>query len=148
MDDKAVSTALNYVLLLGITVLLMGGLSVAAGDLLETQHEGAVNAELDVIGERIVADLQTADRLTRADGTAETVLVRSSPPETISGGHYSVRIVHVGGETRLILESASADVTTETTVPTTTPVAETGLIGGPLEIRYDDENGELVIADG
>ncbi|RQG89839.1 hypothetical protein EA462_07420 [Natrarchaeobius halalkaliphilus] len=148
MDDRALSTALSYALLLGVTVMLMGGLSVAAGGLLESQHERAVEAELDVIGERVTADLQTADRLTHTAGETESLAVRSSSPQLVSGGHYTIDVVNGGEETTLVVESADVDVTTETTVPTTTPVAETTVIGGELEITYDSESDELVIANG
>ncbi|RQG95836.1 DUF7266 family protein [Natrarchaeobius chitinivorans] len=145
MTDRALSYMVNYVLLLGVAVILVGGLSMAGSALLEGQHEQTVDAELDVIGERIAADISTADRLTQTEGEAETIRVVSDSPQFVSGGQYTITTETDGSDTIIRLESSDADVTKEKTINTTTPVDETRLTGGTLEISYDTGDDRLVI---
>ncbi|MFP8952164.1 hypothetical protein ACLI4Z_04195 [Natrialbaceae archaeon A-arb3/5] len=146
MTERALSTGLSYVLLLGVTVILISGLSVAAGDLLQTQHEQTVESELNVVGERIAADLMTVDRLVQTSAEAETVSVVSNPPQTVSDGQYSVRIESENSNTKLVLESAETSVIVTTIAPTSTDVEETRLSGGTMTISYQD--GSLVVSNG
>lgn len=145
MSERAVSTALSYVLLLGVAIIVVGGISVTAGELLETQQERAVEEELDVIGERVAADIMTADQLTQTESNTREVTVTSDPPRTVSDGRYTITITG-DDPTRLVLESPGTGVTVETTVVTTTPISETRLRGGTLEISYGGD--ELVITNG
>ncbi|MFC7028484.1 hypothetical protein ACFQH8_15745 [Halomicroarcula sp. GCM10025710] len=62
-DDRAVSTALGYVLTLSIASLLVTGLIIAGSGFVEDRREQVVREELTVIGQQIGADLARADRL-------------------------------------------------------------------------------------
>ena len=61
--DRGVSTILGYSLNLVVATLVVKGVLIAAGSLVESQRDQAARAELNVVGERLVADLETADRL-------------------------------------------------------------------------------------
>ena len=69
-DDRAVSATLGYVLVIGITTILISGLFLAAGGFVENQHERAIRAELEVVGNRLAADIAAVDRLALAAGSS------------------------------------------------------------------------------
>jgi len=64
--SRGVSTALGYVLNLGVAAILVTTLMLSAGTLVDDQRRVAVETELEVVGERVAADLASADRLARA----------------------------------------------------------------------------------
>ncbi|WP_306055569.1 DUF7266 family protein [Natronococcus wangiae] len=147
MTDRALSNVLSYSLLLAVTIVVVTGVSIAAGGLLESQQERAVQEELDVIGERMAADLQTADRLAQTESETKELTVTSNSPQTVSEGRYMVAI-EGNDPTILTLEGPETGVTVETKVVTTTQIEETQLSGGTLEISYDSSADKLVVSNG
>ncbi|RLM31390.1 hypothetical protein DVK01_21550, partial [Haloarcula sp. Atlit-120R] len=60
---RGVSTALSYVLTLTITVVLVSGLMVAAGGFVSDEHARVTETELDVMGNRLAAGIESVDRV-------------------------------------------------------------------------------------
>lgn len=144
--DRGVSTVVGYVLNIGIATLLITGLIFGAGDLVADQRERAVRSEFDVIGNRIAADLETADRLVQASNGGQ-VSVHSSLPTFISGQQYLVSVNETGTGVNVVLTMDRPDVTVRVPVNNTTAVAETTVTGGDLTINATG-NGPLEVRDG
>lgn len=130
-SDRAVSTALGYVLTLGITTILISGLLIAAGTAVEDRRDATTRASLDVAGERLASNLMSADRLAETSGS-RTVSVAADLPTRIAGNGYLVT-VDPGNET-LVLESDGPDVTVRVSYITTTPVDAATVRGGDLRV--------------
>ncbi|MFC6836126.1 DUF7266 family protein [Halomarina ordinaria] len=141
-DRRGVSTALGYVLNLGVMTVLVVGLVFTAGTYVEDQREGAIRAELVVVGEHLVADLGSADRLV-ASGASE-VSVSQQVPESAAGVSYTVRVEESGGGQELVLSTRDPAVTVRFDLVTETPVAG-GASGGDVRIDYDSAAGELEV---
>lgn len=150
MTDRGVSVTVNYVLTITITTLLLSGLFIASGSLIESQSERAINDEFDVLGERLAADLSTADRLAQTDSTDTTTTVRLTTelPSRVAGTEYSIEIT-TNTETdtsELIFRTSDPEIHSSTRVVTTTDVtAVSGLKGGSLVITYTDD-GRLEVS--
>lgn len=150
MTDRGVSVTVNYVLTITITTLLLSGLFIASGSLIESQSERAINDEFDVLGERFAADLSTADRLAQTDSTDTTTTVRLTTelPSRVAGTEYSIEIT-TNTETdtsELIFRTSDPEIHSSTRVVTTTDVtAVSGLQGGDLVITYTDD-GRLEVS--
>ncbi len=142
------SVTVGYVLNLAIAALLLTGLFVAGGSLVESEREAAVEGELTVIGERLVADVQTVDRLVSASDDPDAVVVerRVELPERVSGTEYVVTVAETAdGDDVLRLASDRVDVVVELPLRTDESVLETTVDGGDVTVRWDDEadpNGE------
>lgn len=142
------SVTVGYVLNLAIAALLLTGLFVAGGSLVEGEREAAVEGELTVIGERLVADVQTVDRLVSASDDPDAVVVerRVELPERVSGTEYVVTVAETAdGDDVLRLASDRVDVVVELPLRTDESVLETTVDGGDVTVRWDDEadpNGE------
>lgn len=144
--DRGASTMIGYVTLLGVTVLLMGGLAIAAGGLIEDQQEVSVEGELRVVGDRVAADLLTADRLVQGPGDPETVRVTTSVPSVVSDVRYEITIEPSGDGATVVLQTTDGRTTVERSVETETPVEDEGPIrGATIEISY--EGDRLVVRD-
>lgn len=129
--DRAVSTAVGYVLTLGITTVLVSGLLLAAGGVVEDRREATTRNTLEVVGQRLAASLMSADRLATTDGT-RTVAVTVDLPERIAGSGYSVRVD--GSSSTLVLDADRTDATRRVSFVASTPVASTKVSGGRLRI--------------
>lgn len=140
MNDRAVSVTVGYAINLTVATLLLSGLFIAAGGLVESERERAVEAELDVVGGKIAAELQAADRMVAA-GTEPTVEVRVDLPRRIAGSDYTVTVE----DDQLELRTAEPD--SEVTLLTRTTVAvESGTVsGGTLDIEWRSGSERLVV---
>jgi len=147
MDDRAVSPVLNYTLILGISAILVVGLLTAGGNFVEGQRNSVVDSELEVIGERLAADIATADRLVRAGNGSATVNVTAQLPNDVSGQSYTAALVTSNGNTSVALTSPSLDRRVTAHVANTTAVAPASVTGGTVEIYYDPNPGRLVVRD-
>ncbi|WP_224269567.1 DUF7266 family protein [Haloprofundus salinisoli] len=143
--DRAVSTTLSYVLALGITGILISGLLVAGGGLVEDQRDRTLENELRVVGQQLAADLETADALVRSAPSGRVRLARQLPPRVV-GSSYVVEIADEDGDgdTEMIhLSTSNPDVTVSVSFATRTTVAADSVSGGDVRIVYAD--GELVV---
>jgi len=138
-SDRAVSTALSYVLTLGITALLTAGLVLTAGGVLETQERATARDQLEVAGERLGSKLMAADRL--ADTDPETVRVRGELPRQVAGSSYVVTVDP--GSDELVLNASGPDVSVRVSYVTRLDVRGEPVSGGSFEIVLDGT--ELVV---
>jgi len=143
--SRGVSTALGYVLNLGVATLLVTILLLSAGTLVEDQRDRAAETELDVVGERVVADLAAADRLARTNDPT-TVRVEADIPARVAGSYYTVR-VNESGNGDVVLDADQPDVRVVVPFDTTTEVAPSTVDGGDLAVVYDPGNDTLVVTD-
>lgn len=130
--DRAVSVTVGYAMNLALMTILLSGLFIASGGLIESERERTASDELDVIGQRIATELMAADRLVTASDDP-TVEITLDLPDRVAGSGYTVTVE----EDHLVLVATDVDV--ETTVRFTAPVRETQVSSGNLEITLDDK---------
>ncbi len=156
-EERAVSVTVSYTLTLVIATLLIGGLLASTGGLIETQSELAVQEELDVIGNTLASNLESADRLVDVGAydanTSETfeesdieVGLDVTLPDRVAGTTYTIDVTvdSANDTSAVVLRSHSPEV--EVTVPfVTTYVSEEQetLRGGDVVIVAVD--GELEV---
>ena len=145
-SDRAVSSTLGYVLTLAIVTLLVSGLLIAAGDFVDGQREQVVRSELEVVNQRLVSALQSADRMAVAAGETGEVAVEARLPERIGGVTYTVAVVQPGDwddETFVRLSTADPAVTVETPLKNDSTVSLTAVSGGDVRIASDGDRLEV-----
>lgn len=135
------STTLSYILTLTITAMLISGLLTTVGTVVDGQRESVARDQMEVVGQQIVADLGTADRLAAAG--AEEVVVRNDHQRRVAGGGYTVTVNASAGNVTLVLESGATDATVRVPVANRTAIPETQVRGGTLEIAYDADELEV-----
>ncbi|QLC34458.1 hypothetical protein EFA46_009655 [Halarchaeum sp. CBA1220] len=148
-DGRGVATVVGYVLNIGIALLVVTGLLIAASGFVGDQRERAVDTELQVIGDRFANDLATADRLlTQTD--AEFVAVDAPLPSRVVGRSYTVHVGDpgpAGGAVRVVLTAPRSDVTVSRTIHLEHGLARnTTHAGGSLRVVADGD--ELEVRDG
>lgn len=146
-DGRAVSVTVGYVLNLAVASLLLTGLFVAGGSFVQSEREAAVEGELTVVGERLVADLMTVDRLASTSENPDELTVErlAELPARVSGTEYTLTVgENEDGRDVLRLESARVDVVVEIPFRTSETVRETTVDGGDVTIEWD---GDAVVIE-
>ena len=146
MDERAVSSTLNYVLSLAIASILVTGLLLAGGTFVDDRRQEVIRNELRVIGQQVASDLERADRLLRAgetDGSTEVSIVRQFP-ERITGINYRLEL-RPGSPDRVALIAASQNVEVTVNVDTRATLASSNAQGGAIAVSWDQSANALVI---
>lgn len=147
MNDRGVSTTLNYVLSLAIASLLVTGLLLAGGTFVENRQEEVIRSELEVIGQQIASDINRADRMLTAGNDETTVVVNQSFPKRITGTGYDIQLNP--GDDELELSSVDPEVVVTVHVQTESTLVDSHADSGVVVVRNaSGSNDELVITDG
>jgi len=148
MNDRAVSSTLNYVLSLSIATLLVTGLLIAGGTFVEDRQREVIRSELSVVGQQVASDINRADRLLTAGRGDTRVVVDQSFPEQITGSGYGILLNP--GDDELVLRSEAPEVRVEIHVETNQTLVESHADGGVVTVRNATTapHDRLVIENG
>ncbi len=149
MTDRALTSTVGYVLTVAIAAVLVAGLVVAAGGAATDQRERTAREAATVVGHRVAATLETADRTVAAAAETRTLTVERDLPDRLVGASYSVTVEDAGGDTTVVVRPAAADVTVRVGADVDRPVADPGAVdGGTVVVAYDPGDDELEVRDG
>lgn len=143
MTDRGVSTVVSYVLVLGIVTLLSSALIGTFGPFVTNQQQATAGSTLEVFGNDLAGDIESADRLVQGSSGTPTIELRTRLPSQVGESPYDITIANQGGDVyEITLQARDFDASAIVTVRTETPVVETTVEGGDLRIIY---NNNLVI---
>lgn len=147
MRNRAVSTVVSYVLVLGIVTLLTTMLFISMGGFVDGERQQTTRSTMEVVGNGIATDLDAADRLVQSTDRPGAVELTTEYPDRIVGTQYTIEIERVDSDGLYEITLRSGDLELSVTVPvkTKTAVDETTVDGGELEIVYDAERETLVV---
>lgn len=149
-EDRAVSVTVNYVIALALTAILISGLLIAGGSVLEDRRESVTREEFTVLGEQLAAGIGEADSM--ASTGAEDLRVAVRLPDSVGGSSYLVRVTEVNpptdqpGEYVLTLSSPATEVSWNATVRTDRPIEGTQVSGGSIVVVLRDDGGSTEFA--
>jgi hypothetical protein len=89
-EDRGASVAVNHVLAIGITTILISGLLLSAATLLRDQRAQNAEPELRTIGNEIASHVAEGERI--VDGPNDQITFHLDQPARIAGSSYDVRI--------------------------------------------------------
>jgi hypothetical protein len=144
-EERSQAIALDYVIGLGIALVLTMGLLVASGGFMADQREAAARTQLEVVGQQVAADIEATDRLVGAAGADGTVYIQRQLPEVVAGSQYRIRLVETD-DPYLRLRSVQPNTTATVRFTNVTAVAASDVGGGPILIDYTGD--ALVIEPG
>lgn len=140
MNDRAVSVTVGYAMNLTLMTILLSGLFIASGGLIESERERVATDELDVIGQQITAELMAADRLASASNES-TIELTVELPDRVAGSRYTIDTNDSENE----LELSATELDAKTRVPFTTNksvTSESTVRGGDLTIEFERSDEE------
>ncbi|MFW5917345.1 MAG: DUF7266 family protein, partial [Halorubrum sp.] len=137
----------GYVLTLAIGAIVLSGVVMGVGGVIDAQTQRTVEGELAVTGQTVVGNLESADRLARAaaadrPGTEGnvTVTVDVDVPERVAGTGYQIGID--GDDEAVVVRTDRPDARVEVPYAATRDVESTTVTGGALRITYAVADGE------
>ncbi|MFB6361959.1 MAG: hypothetical protein ABEH59_11645 [Halobacteriales archaeon] len=146
MADRAVSTVLSYVLALGVITLLMSGLFLAGGTFVENEHERVIRSELEVLGNRVAADIAAVDRLALAAGSSGRAELETDLPARVAGKSYTISISPLSGTSDVYFINMTAPdfgTDVEVRVKSSTPLVERETSGGDVRVVFNGTHVEV-----
>jgi len=90
-DDRAVSIAITHALTIAITAVLISGLLIGSGQLLDRQEDRVASEQFSEIGSDVVSIVNSLDRL-NATGEGVNATVRPTYPQQVVGSPYQINI--------------------------------------------------------
>lgn len=142
-DDRGVSVTVNYALNLVVATLLVSVLLTATGNVVEDRRESAAGTELEVVGNRLAAELSAADRLASVGGADAEVRLEADLPGRVAGATYRVEVKTGGSEPHLLLTTETPETSVRVPIRTATSVEPTEVRGGDLTVSLS--GGELEV---
>ncbi|AGN02660.1 hypothetical protein L593_13605 [Salinarchaeum sp. Harcht-Bsk1] len=142
-DDRAVSITVTHVMTIGITTILIAGLLLGAGNMLEDQRRSTGNQELRSIGDRHATEIVTAT--TSGLESNGNVTIHSRQPSSSVGGSYRVELTdrsscfeESGYDGCLFLNASGRDIGVQVPigVPSGVTVQDGSAQGGRVVIQY------------
>jgi hypothetical protein len=125
---------------LSITAVLISGLLISTGGVVENQRDSVARDELDVAGQRLAATLMSADRLAASGG--EDVRVQVQLFDSVVGSQYFVEVDSPASE--LVLRS-DAGVTVRVRYVTSLDVVIDGPVAGEMVVALSDDGSTLEV---
>jgi hypothetical protein len=149
-DDRAASVTVGYVLTLAIGAVLLSGIVIGIGGVVDSQTERVVRGDLAVVGQTAAGNLESADRLARASevdrpsgAAAPNVSVDVDLPTRLAGRPYRIA---VDGDA-VTLRTDDPEAVAEIPHVATLPVEASSVRGGPIRISYDGDAGRLEVTE-
>lgn len=153
--DRSVSVALNYILVLAISTVLVTGILLSGGNFVEDNRERVIESELTVIGHHIAGNMEQVDRLANASqenleefgGDPDTVYVNQSFQQRVTGSSYRVELVD-NGQPQLRLVAIDPGITVDVNLSVSNDVRDDSSANpADISVYYDPGPEELVIDD-
>ena len=138
-DERAVSVTVSYAMNLAVAAILIAGLMTVTGDVIEDRRDGATRSELTVVGNRVTADLMSADRLAQAGDDPE-VRIETTLPNRVAGAHYTITVNATPPDPHVTLQPTGSSVSVTVPFRNATAVRNGTVSGGDLEIVLADDD--------
>lgn len=137
-DTRAVSVAITHALTVAISTVLVSGLIVGAGTLLESQQQNVGEQQLREIGSDAASYINTFDRL-NATGDNVNVTVKPEYPERIVGSfRYTIQLTNDS----VVVRSVQLGRSVEFPIETETEISPSGISGADAEFNLCE--GEVI----
>ena len=133
-DNRAVSEALAYLFVLGITIVF-AALVFPAFSIVGDASEYQMQDQMDTESHRLKGAIEEVDRRVRSSESTGPIGIHISLSDRIGNNQYEIEVVQQpGGDQYLILRTLSGDLTTRLEVESETQLKNTTIPGGDIYI--------------
>ncbi|MFC7075782.1 DUF7266 family protein [Haloarcula halophila] len=135
-DTRGVSPAVTQALTIGISTLLVTGLLIAGGSLIEGQTENVAREGLIDIGSGVATDLVRLDQFNTSTLNSD-IEFRSRYPERVAGEQYRISLVPTSSQTRIYVNSTVEDYSTVVRFENQSRICSGTADGGAVTVRFN-----------
>lgn len=145
-DERAVSVAVTHALTIAITTVLVSGLLIASGGLLDTQKQHIGQDQLEEIGSDATSHIDSFDRMNQKAADVETAVEPEYPHRVVESYRYEFHLHDNGDYGTLEISSDQLGVSAEFDIETATELRESSVSGNDVEISLCE--GEEITLGG
>lgn len=142
--ERGVSSVQSYAILLAVSSIILIGISSGAASIVDTNQDRAAQSELNVIGNKVAAEVMQVDSLRSISGGAPSSHSWVSLPGSVAGGQYIIEIQE--DPDRVIVRSVTTDKTATVPMEVENDLEETTIDGGDIIISVSG-GGETQIEE-
>lgn len=145
--ERGVSFTVSYVVTLAITVVLVAGILLAAGQVVGDQRERTVRDQATVVGDKVAAAVMAADRLVRAGNESNVdATVGVDLPERFVDEPYVVELTD-GSPPAVVVRTNTPPVSARVPLRSDTALEPTTVTGGPVQVTYLPDEDALTLEE-
>lgn len=135
-SDRGVSFTVSYVLTVAIAVILVAGVLLAAGQVVNDRRTETIQGEATVVGDQTAAAVMSADRLGRS-GNRSNVSMALRLPERLAGQPYTVALRSDGSDARVVVRTQSPSVAVSVPLTNRTRIENATVTGPDVRVVFN-----------
>jgi hypothetical protein len=136
-DERAVTPAVTHAMTIGISTILITGLLIGAGQLMDDQQSYVVEGGLENVGGAITSELVRVDQFDKT-GVDSDITLTASHPSKVGGQTYDIILDPGSDETTLHLNATDqSELTVLTRFDNETAVCPSVVDGGTVVVAYN-----------
>lgn len=147
-DERAVSVAITHALTVAITTVLVSGLLVASGGLLESQEQNVGEDQLNEIGGDALTYIHSFDRMNQKGTNVETSATPDYPARVVGSYQYELELRDDGSHGTLVVRSSRLGRSAEFTIQTETAIENSTVRGYDVQISLCQHGSDGTITLG
>lgn len=143
--DRGVSFTVGYVLTIAIAVVLIAGVVIAVGQVVDDRRNETVRGGATVVGDQTAAAVMEVDRLARHGGESN-VSIALRLPARLAGQPYTVSLRADATDAFVVVRTESPSVSVRTPLTNSTHLTETTVTGDDIRIVHRADEGQVTLA--
>lgn len=144
--SRGVSFTVSYVLTVAISVVLIAGLLLTAGQVVIDHRTETIRGEASVVGDQTAAAVMAADRLVQSGNNSNTSIALRLP-ERLAERPYTVTLRATTSNAVIVVRTRSPSVVVSTPLTNRTQIKNKTVTGPDVRVVY--QNGEhLTLMEG
>ncbi|ACV48256.1 MULTISPECIES: DUF7266 family protein [Halomicrobium] len=147
MDNRAVTPAVTHALTIGISAIMITGLLVGAGGLLDDQRSYVVENGLENVGSAVTSELVSMDQF-NTTGVDADLSYTTTHPARVGGRTYDVVLEPDSPKSTLVLEATGESQRTVVyRFENESSVCASAVDGGKINVVFDVSEPCLELRD-
>lgn len=134
--ERGVSFTVSYVLTVAIAVVLISGVLLAVGQVVNDRRIDTIRGEATVVGDQTAAAVMSADRLGR-NGNLSNVSLTLQLPERLANQPYTVKLGATASDAVIIVRTQSPSVTVSVPLENRTRIENATVTGPDVRVVYN-----------
>lgn len=145
-DDRAVSIAITHALTIAITTVLLSGLLISSGALLESQEQRVSNQQLSEIGSDVLSYLHDFDRMSSSGEDVQSTVTPNYPDRIVDSYAYTIELRETAnGYAGIEIRTHRLDQSVQYEIALETDIQESTVRGGDVEINLCKDPQEITV---
>lgn len=145
-DDRAVSIAITHALTVAITTVLISGLLISSGTLLESQEQRVGDQQLSEIGSDVVSYVHEFDHQSQSGTEVRTTVSPDYPDRIVESYSYTIALRETpGGNAVVELSANRLDQSVRYEIRTDAAIRESSTTGGEVRISLCANPQEITL---